>query len=49
MIYAHKKVDNREKMHNENRRDRKREKEEKEWEKEIQKAEYVCRIRDYIR
>ena len=36
-------------MHNENRRDGKREKEEREWEKEINRAEYVCRIKDYTK
>ena len=35
-------------MHNENRREGKREKEERKYEKEMNGAEYVCRIRDYI-
>ena len=35
-------------MHNENRMDGKRQKEEREGEKEINRAEYVSRIRDYI-
>ena len=34
-------------MHNENRRDGKRERE-REWEKALNRAEYVCRIRGYI-
>ena len=42
------KIDSKEKMHNENRSDGKREKEEREWEKEIKRAEYACRVRDYI-
>ena len=41
-------ADNREKMHNANRRDGKKEKEEREWEKEINRVEYVCRVSDYI-
>ena len=44
----HKKIDNKEKRHGENRGDGKREKKDREWEKEINGAENACSIRDYI-